>query len=377
LSARTLGVLVAVLVTFVALAFLGQRLERGSGDVGGSVGETFLPGLEADLNSIDRFAIIGPGSAPIATLERGADGWTVAEQDGYRADVAKIREALVALAEARILEEKTSNPAFYDRLGVTAIDDPEAHGLELHFFGGSRDYPAVLLGDASGTKDRFARRADEAQSYLIDRNPELATSAAQWTNPEILSVASDRVQRVEITHADGDRVVIAKSNRDQTGFTVENVPEGRELQYATIANTTGSALRELRLEAVARLGDTPPPPDVTSEFRTFDGLVVTAEGRLYGEEPWLSFTARFDAEQALDFADETVDENVAADADEEGADAEGAAETDGDDSVIAEAAAIEARVSGWRYRIAEYQYDQMTRRMADLLRAVEDEDASE
>ena len=36
----------------------------------------------------------------------------------------------------------------------------------------------------------------------------------------------------------------------------------------------------------------------------------------------------------------------------------------------AEAQRINAKVGGWRYKIAGFQYDQMTRRMADLLKAV-------
>jgi hypothetical protein len=36
--------------------------------------------------------------------------------------------------------------------------------------------------------------------------------------------------------------------------------------------------------------------------------------------------------------------------------------------VAAEAAEIHRTVGGWRYRIAGFQYDQMTRRMADLLK---------
>jgi hypothetical protein len=34
----------------------------------------------------------------------------------------------------------------------------------------------------------------------------------------------------------------------------------------------------------------------------------------------------------------------------------------------AEAARINAKVGGWRYKIASFQYDQITRRMADLLK---------
>ena len=47
--------------------------------------------------------------------------WTVAERDNYPADTGRLRKLLLELAEARLLEEKTSNPELYDRLKVEDI----------------------------------------------------------------------------------------------------------------------------------------------------------------------------------------------------------------------------------------------------------------
>ena len=44
------------------------------------------------------------------------------------------------------------------------------------------------------------------------------------------------------------------------------------------------------------------------------------------------------------------------------------AEDDDGVDVAAEAQQLDQRLAGWRYRIASYQFDQMTRRMDDLLR---------
>lgn len=39
----------------------------------------------------------------------------------------------------------------------------------------------------------------------------------------------------------------------------------------------------------------------------------------------------------------------------------------------ADARELDQRLNGWRYNIARYQFDQMTRRMSDLLRSLPDE----
>ena len=67
---------------------------------------------------------------------RGEDGsWAVAEKDGYPADVEKVRQTLISLAEARIVEPKTANPDFYDRLGVEGVEDEAAGGLAVMLTG--------------------------------------------------------------------------------------------------------------------------------------------------------------------------------------------------------------------------------------------------
>jgi hypothetical protein len=359
MNARALLVLCAIAAVLTVLAIVAERSGSDGGAGGGEIGAMLLPDLAAEINAVDRVTVSGAGGETIATLVRTADGWTIAEQDGYAADVVRIRDVLLALAEARIVEEKTSNPDFYDRLGVGPVEAADARSRRISITAGSRSFPSVILGDPSGAEQRFARREDEAPSYLIDRNPDLPEGAAQWAVAEIIDIESARVQRVEITHADGERLVISKAGREQTSYDVEDVPEGRELQYATIANVTGGALRDLGLEAVARQAPEPPEPVTISEFWTFDGLVVTVSGRRYGEDIWVSFDARFDAEQALRFATEPVEGSVAEET------------PTTDDSAQDDAAAIGAQLSGWRYRIPSYQYEQMARRMEDLLRSAE------
>ncbi len=125
-------------------------------------------------------------------------------------------------------------------------------------------------------------------------------------------------------------------------------------------------MRDLRLEDVAAADLDAIEPTVTTEFHTYDGLVVTATGTTIDDENWLVFSARV----AADF--EPGDSPDATDAD-----------PDSGDSVdpTAEAAAINDRVGGWRYRIASYQFDQITRRLEDLLSAEvldeEEEDGDE
>ena len=381
MNRKTFVILAVVALLLAGIAMLSQRNGDTASIAGASAGELFVPGLADSVEAITAIEISGAGNARLARIERAGADWVVVEQGGYPAATGKVNGLLIALAEARIVEEKTADPAFHSRLGVEAVDSAEATGLEIALTGSDGASFELVLGDAYGDGERYARLAASVQSVLIDRNPDVARDPADWVRPEILAIPSSRVQRVEVEHADGERLVIHKEARELTDFTVDSVPEGRELQYSGIANVTGSVLQALELDAVSRAPEEPGERLAITEFRTFDGLVLTVTATAAEEadgQPWLSFAARFDPDQALAFATETVDdvgaadtlaaEPVDADADADADDAASAEAGEPADDPAAEAAALNERLAGWRFRIPSYQYSQMTRRMDDLLR---------
>ena len=354
MTTRTVTVLAAALVVLGAVSLLAQYDPQPPAPGGGLL----LPDLGEDLDRISQVSVVGAGSEPVATLERGDDGsWTVAEKDGYPADVEKVRQTLISLAEARIVEPKTANPDFYDRLGVEDVEDEAAGGVAVILAGA--DTPVnVIVGNTEGTSQVYIRGTDQAQSFLVDRNPDIGNETSDWLATEILAVPGTRMARVTVTHPDGEMVTVSKADSEQSNFDVDEIPPGRELQYASVANVMGNVLSNLNLQDVEPRTTTDEPVTLT-EFVTFDGLAIIAESVEREDEPWVAFRAEYrpPAEEP-----ETEGDPVQ--------------EADGTD-VAAEALALDQRLSPWRYRIASYQFDQMTRRLDDLLRDLPEETADE
>jgi hypothetical protein len=370
---------IALLMTLVVLGLVVYFAQQDRGPVP-TAGIAIVPDLQAALDEVDRLTIAKAGNEPVATLERRADTWVVANKDGYRADVAKIRQSLRALAEAKTVETKTANPELYDRLGVEDVTDANAGGVAVTISAAGTEFGTLILGNAVGTQQRYARRMSEPQSYLVDRNPDFPKVVAQWLDSQIVDVRGERIQQVTITHPDGEKLELTKPSAppsDLTAGTVVNfavagVPAGQELLYPGVANVIGNSLRELNLEDVERAEGAVPERPAEVEFKTFDGLVVKMVGTSRGDEDWVTFEASVDPEQAARFAPTAPEADGAADgaaddaATEPPAGAASAATSDANPA--AEAEAINRRVGGWRYKIAGFQYDQMTRRMADLLK---------
>lgn len=385
MTVRTLIGLAAALVVLTLLALLGQR---GSGSADRDTVDTLLlPELESALDRIDEVAVAAAGDTPVATLQRREQRWVVAEKDDYPADIGRIREVLRALSEARIVEQKTSNPAYYDRLGVEPIDDDSAAGVEITASAGDSEIASVIVGDTAGSGYHYARRRDDETSYMVGRELDVPRAVAEWVDPTIVDIRGARVQQVTIEHPDGETLRIYKNGEQDANFSVDGVPEGRELQYPGVANVIGNALRELRLEDVEAADGTPEDAaPVRTTFRTFDGLVVTVEGVSRGDDgAWVVVAAEVAAdvdagEAGSASADEAAEQAPEAAADPETATAAGETGEDPDAATTnepqntdpqAEAREINERVAGWRYRIPSYQFDQMSRRLDDLLQAEE------
>jgi pyruvate/2-oxoglutarate dehydrogenase complex dihydrolipoamide acyltransferase (E2) component len=183
-------------------------------------------------------------------------------------------------------------------------------------------------------------------------------TAAQWVDSVIVVVRGERIREVTITHPDGEVVRLSKTGPELANFDVADVPAGRELSYPGVANVVGNALRELNLEDVEPAAAAAEQATIV-EYRTFDGLLVRVTGLERNDESWITLEASVDAAQAAAAPPAAPADAAAAAAPPAPAAAD----------PTAEAARINAKVSGWRYKIAGFQYDQMTRRMADLLKA--------
>lgn len=334
MNRRSLHWLAAGLAVLIVLAVIGQRQTAPTTSDPNAM---FLPGLTDTLNDIERIEIAAAGDTTVATLERAADGWTVRERGGYRADLTKVRHTLLSFAEANILEAKTANPEFYSMLGVEAVDGDDANGLEVTLASADVDIE-VIVGDVAGDYRRYVRRASEAQSYMINRDPELGESAADWLDTALIDIQSDRVRSVTVSHPDDERIAVSRATAEQENFDVADVPDGRELLYPSVANVMASVLQNLSLEDVER-AETAAAPTIVTEYRTFDGLAITAESIERDDGAWVRLSAT------------------------------ASAETTADGNPALEATELNQRLDGWQFRIPTYKFEQLTRRMDALLKA--------
>lgn len=337
-------------IACVALVLVLIALQTNDDDTSAG-GRLLFPELESDINEITSVTVTRSGDEEPTVIRRQADKWIVASRNDYTADVGKLRQLLLALADAKIVERKTSNAEYYGQLGV---DDPameDSQGVLLELQGAEADYK-LIVGNAAQAGYRYVRIADDSQSWLIDKNPQIPASAGDWLLGNIVDIKSAAVRSVTISHPDGEEIRIGRESAETSDFDVLNIPDGRELSYDTVANGIAGALNALNLDDV-RKGDAFEADVVTTTFDTFDGTRIVVETMKSDDGNWISLRAIAD------------DQDVAAEGvAEDGEKIEGEAAVD-----VESAAEINARVEGWQYRIPEYKANQLTRRFEDILKA--------
>lgn len=370
---------VAVAALAVALWLSGERAPVRETEVG----KPLIPNLEAGLNDITQISIRNAEAG--TTLVRNEETWGVAERAGYPADVAKLREQLIKLARAKLLEPKTANPDNYARLGVEDPMSADAGGVMLSI-DGIGDPIHLVVGDytARAGDGTYVRFLDQEQSWLAGANLSLDAEVAGWLTKEVMNVSADRIAAVALTYPDETTLRIAKASADDANYVPDALPEGRELTADSAPNSIANALSNLRLDDVRAGSDI----DLTAQsvtkgvFETFDGLRITASAYEAEDKRFVAFDVAFadeliPAEEPADEA-ETAAEDVGADQPVESVDA---AATESRAEIVArvqaEAQALQQKVNGWVFEIPSYKYSNLAKPLEDLLKPLEDQDAAE
>ena len=127
-------------------------------------------------------SILKGSATPTVTIHKQGERWTVAQRGDYPADVAKLRKLLLALSDAKIREEKTSNPANYSIIGVEDPTVPGASGAQMNLL--AQDGAHGLIVGKTVAEGSFVRRAGEATSYIVEPGISFDTEPRYWIDTQ-------------------------------------------------------------------------------------------------------------------------------------------------------------------------------------------------
>jgi hypothetical protein len=285
---RFLVLLGAALLVLAGGLYLATQREQSQPTTGAAL----LPSLAGDLSAITGVVLRKGSATPSVTLHRTGEQWTVAERADYPADVAKVRTLLLGLRDARIVEEKTSDPARFATIGV---DDPTAAaaaGAEVTVQGPGGNH-AVIVGKPVG-EGNFVRRVGENQTYSVEPAISVETEPNRWIDSRLLELPAALIQTVEVKPAGGPAYSLHRLNPADNTYRLDGVPAGRKALEGAALAPGATAFTGVTADDVA--------PKSAIDFGQFsqvvvtlsDGNVVTLTGTVAGGKHWLQVEAAKD-----------------------------------------------------------------------------------
>lgn len=384
------GLAIAALIATVAAIALNRANTPRSEDR--SEASTWLwPALHDHLNDVSKVIVTGADAKTMAILERGSNGWTLAEKGGYPVDTGKLRELLLKFGDAKLIEQKTATPEKYSTLGVEDVSAKGAKGLQVELDGLAHPLK-LIVGIANPRGGTFVRRVGEAQTWLASGTLDVEQTAAGWLKKDLIDISADRIASVAVTRPDGKGARIDKDAPGDANFKLADIPKGREAGAEYTINGLASTLAALRFDDVLAAKEAAAPADaLKARFATFDGVVIDMVAWEKEGKDYARFTATFDALQA---EEGVVLAQAKAKAEFESANAATAANKGGSAdeapikplavsdprkdhanrvaSLSKQVADLNARLSGWTYVLPAYKYANINKSMGDLLKPLED-----
>jgi hypothetical protein len=328
------------------------------------------PGLLDRLNDVARVRLSSTDDTTL--LARESEGWVLASKDGYPVNGAAVRRTVLQVAGLRVVEPKTATPERYARLGVADIDGADAAGTLVELLAADDAALARLIvgnaSDTAGTPRHYVRRAEEAQSWLVEGALAVPADPIPWVDAGIVDIDTARVAEVRIEPAEGAPIVIRKAERDDNFFALESVPTGFEPKSKATVSSGGAVLLDLRFNDVASaaaVADRAPLRTVT--VRTFDGLAATMKDYALEDRVVTTFDFAATSPALPSPGDDETDDGSAA-ADDEGGSPEAAA-TEAE-TVAEEAARLAAVTAGWAYVLPDYKRRMIERDLDSLVQPV-------
>jgi hypothetical protein len=310
-----------VALLLVALAVIGGGLWLTSARHSAqsvAANEIVLPGLKAALNDVTEIRL-KKGDGADVTLKRDAVGWQVAQR-GYAADSGRIRKLLLDLAEVKLREPKTSDPANYAKLGVEDADSPAAASTLLEVVAPQKTW-SLLIGKQDTPRSGFVRVSGNAQSALVEPLITVEVDPKRWLDRQILDIAAKQVQSIVVTPTEGPAYTAQRASAEDANLVLQDIPAGKAVASPAAANATADALAALTFDDVRKQSATS-AAKARAEFKLFDGKAFALAGAREGERTYIAVSG---------------------------------------DGTIA------GRLAGWEFEIPSWKYNQIFKPRAELL----------
>jgi hypothetical protein len=342
---RRLGILAALAALLVIWAIFALW-QQGQQFAAKSQPFPLFPDLPHQAQSVARIHVAAKkGGFDVAN--KPGKGWVIASRNDFPASFEQVNKTVVGIAGLEAIEPRTARADWLHYLSLDA--PPKGDGVQFTLYDSKGQQLASVItggtqeiGDQSGANGLFVRKADSTQSWLAKSTFEPKSDITDWYDKNLLNIDRARIAETDVTPVGSPAYTVKRDKPKDTSFKLANLPAGRELSYPGATDGVAAALVGLSFD------DAKPAKgfDFSKAWRivthTFDGLNVTVQVLKQGEDYWAT---------------------ISADA------------APGKTAAAKEAQDLNAKTSGWAYKLPAYKGQQLMTPMENLLKSLHPEKA--
>jgi len=327
---RTIAVLVVIGILAIAGGWYFGTAQQPTEQQAYNGGRLMFPDLASKLPDAARIEIVHQGKT--TTLARHGDMWGLLDRGDYPVQSSKLRGMLTGLTELRLVEQRTSDPAQFNRLGLEDPNGATGTSNLLRVLDASgKPIVAVIVGhrrvrtQGNVPEQVYVRRPDDNQTWLAEGSLQVDADPQQWLERDIMNIDHGRIASVAVTHGDdtleltrdGDKLAVKTpaEHPPLDDYKLDDIDRGLELLTFQDVQTDKDPVGD-------KVGQ--------SVFTTSDGLSVTATVFKGEKDIWARFAAT------------------------------------GSDKTKDEADKLNARLAGWTYQLGGWKQKALVPSLDDL-----------
>ena len=259
--------------------------------------EPAFPLLKKNINEVVKLEL--RNSKTSFSITRNSGNWGLDQKDGYGVEFEKVKSAIVNIANFKLIERKTSDPARYKRLEVRDPKSKNAKSKKIVLKNGQGDILAeAVIGKVNvnlfgmGGAGTYLRRYNEKETWLVRGQVTLGKEPNDWLARQIVNFGQEKVRRVKIEAPDGAGFVISKRNQKDKNFVLDSAPKNRKLKNLDELNPLGGVMWRMMFDDVKKAKRQKWPSKTwIAHYETWTGLVVRIETAKFGDDYWGRFSA--------------------------------------------------------------------------------------
>jgi hypothetical protein len=272
------GILTIVAAVTLAIEFRASRPDLAAGLV--------VPGLADTIGDAQRITVTSAEAT--YRIERTQSGWAMRDRDDYPVMASRLSQLTNGLTQLRYTRRMTSDASKHERLGV---GDPRegGRGVLVQIEDGRGALLVSLILGVEPGGGLYVRRPDQDQTWAAAGELPPLRDVSAWMEIRPLTIAPDRLQRIEIMPTEGRAYILARDSAEQPWRIAAPAlaPLSQSVVVATAERITQLAPLDVRT-APAIQG----PPRARLRATTFDNIFIDAELIESDGRTWLKLVAR-------------------------------------------------------------------------------------